>query len=147
MIKPIETRMHELEALCERHQVERLALFGSALREDFDPESSDLDFSVEFSPMSPEGARCGVLRASERPRRAVREARGSRGDRGGSQPLPAPDHRGGAGNHLCRSVAGKPTCGTLRTSAGLSWSSGKGAVSPIMSRTGCSGGRWSGSFR
>jgi len=54
MIKPIETRMHELEALCERHQVERLALFGSALREDFDPESSDLDFSVEFSPMIPE---------------------------------------------------------------------------------------------
>ena len=54
MIKPIETRRHELQSLCERHQVERLALFGSALREDFDPESSDLDFSVEFSLMSPE---------------------------------------------------------------------------------------------
>jgi predicted nucleotidyltransferase len=54
MIKSIETRMHELEALCERHQVERLALFGSALRDDFDPEKSDLDFSVVFSSMSPE---------------------------------------------------------------------------------------------
>jgi predicted nucleotidyltransferase len=27
--------------------------FGSAARDDFDPESSDLDFLVEFEPMSP----------------------------------------------------------------------------------------------
>ena len=54
MIKPIETRMHELEALCERHQVERLALFGSALRDDCYFRDRSLDFSVEFSPMSPE---------------------------------------------------------------------------------------------
>jgi predicted nucleotidyltransferase len=54
MIKSIETRIHELETLCERYKGERLALFGSALCEDFDPESSDLDFSVEFSPMIPE---------------------------------------------------------------------------------------------
>lgn len=51
---PIEYKRRELEALCERHGVERLALFGSALRDDFDPEKSDLDFSVTFSPMSPE---------------------------------------------------------------------------------------------
>ena len=54
MIKSIETRIHELETLCERYKVERLALFCSALREDFDLESSDLDFSVEFSPIIPE---------------------------------------------------------------------------------------------
>lgn len=54
MIEPVESRMRELETLCERHQVEPLALFGSACREDFDPENSDLDFSVMFPPMSPE---------------------------------------------------------------------------------------------
>lgn len=54
MIKPIESRMHELRALCERHQVQRLVLFGSALRDDFDPGKSDLGFLVEFPPMSPE---------------------------------------------------------------------------------------------
>lgn len=52
--KPIEYKRCELVALYERHGVERLALFGSALRDDFDPEKSDLNFSVTFSPMSPE---------------------------------------------------------------------------------------------
>ena len=32
---------------CQRHRIRRLALFGSALREDFTPES-DLDVLVEF---------------------------------------------------------------------------------------------------
>lgn len=54
MIESIESKMHELEALCEQHRVERLALFGSALRDDFDSGKSDLDFSVEFPHMSPE---------------------------------------------------------------------------------------------
>ena len=50
----IEAKSSELRALCERYRVEHLALFGSALREDFNPERSDLDFSIEFSPMAPE---------------------------------------------------------------------------------------------
>jgi uncharacterized protein len=50
----IEAKRSELRALCERYRVEYLALFGSVLREDFDPERSDLDFSIEFSPMAPE---------------------------------------------------------------------------------------------
>jgi uncharacterized protein len=50
----IEGKRCELKALCERRRVERLALFGSALRDDFDPDKSDLDFSVTFSSMSPE---------------------------------------------------------------------------------------------
>lgn len=54
MKNPIESKMCELEVLCERRGVERLALFGSALLDDFDLGRSDLDFSVEFSPMSPE---------------------------------------------------------------------------------------------
>jgi predicted nucleotidyltransferase len=50
----IEAKRSELIDLCDRYGVRRLALFGSVLREDFDPGSSDLDFSVEFSPMTPE---------------------------------------------------------------------------------------------
>lgn len=39
----------ELEALCRRYQVRELSLFGSALRDDFGPES-DIDLLVEFEP-------------------------------------------------------------------------------------------------
>ena len=35
--KPIEYKRRELKALCERRGVERLALFCSVLRDDFDP--------------------------------------------------------------------------------------------------------------
>jgi predicted nucleotidyltransferase len=38
-----------LNAFCERHHVVRLALFGSALRDDFDADS-DVDVLVEFQP-------------------------------------------------------------------------------------------------
>jgi uncharacterized protein len=37
-----------LEALCRKHGVRRLSLFGSAIREDFHQGASDLDFLVEF---------------------------------------------------------------------------------------------------
>lgn len=43
----------ELKALCERRTVEPLTLFGSALRDDFDPDGSDLGFSVECQSMTP----------------------------------------------------------------------------------------------
>ncbi len=38
-----------LAALCRRHHVRRLALFGSVLRPDFRPDS-DVDVLVEFEP-------------------------------------------------------------------------------------------------
>jgi predicted nucleotidyltransferase len=38
---------------CRRHQVLRMHLFGSALRDDFDPSRSDLDLLVEFQPIEP----------------------------------------------------------------------------------------------
>lgn len=38
-----------LEEFCQRHGIRRLSLFGSALREDFRPES-DIDLLVEFLP-------------------------------------------------------------------------------------------------
>jgi predicted nucleotidyltransferase len=36
-----------LAAFCREHGIRRLAIFGSALREDFDP-NSDIDILVEF---------------------------------------------------------------------------------------------------
>lgn len=40
-------------ALCRQHGVRRLALFGSATTDRFDPATSDFDFAVEFAEMSP----------------------------------------------------------------------------------------------
>jgi predicted nucleotidyltransferase len=39
----------ELEALCRRHRIRRLSVFGSVLREDFSA-ASDVDILVEFEP-------------------------------------------------------------------------------------------------
>lgn len=45
----IELPADEIAQLCRRFGVSRLALFGSVLTEDFDPERSDLDVLVEFA--------------------------------------------------------------------------------------------------
>lgn len=45
--KPLSSR--QLTDFCRRHHIRRLALFGSALRADFRPDS-DLDILVEFEP-------------------------------------------------------------------------------------------------
>jgi predicted nucleotidyltransferase len=39
--------------ICKRHRVKRVALFGSALREDFDPARSDIDLLIDFEPLAP----------------------------------------------------------------------------------------------
>ena len=45
----ISDKKDELAELCRRYGVARLELFGSAARgTDFDPQSSDADFLVEF---------------------------------------------------------------------------------------------------
>jgi len=46
----VEARRAELRSLCRRYGVSRLRLFGSAVKGEFDPASSDLDFLVEFHP-------------------------------------------------------------------------------------------------
>lgn len=40
----------ELAEVCQRYRVTKLSLFGSSLREDFDPQRSDVDLLVEFAP-------------------------------------------------------------------------------------------------
>ncbi len=45
----IADKKEELAELCRRHGVARLEIFGSAARgADFDPQTSDADFLVEF---------------------------------------------------------------------------------------------------
>jgi hypothetical protein len=44
----IRERILSLAPLCRRHQVRRLALFGSAATDTFDPGASDIDLVVEF---------------------------------------------------------------------------------------------------
>jgi len=53
MNSAIQEKIEALRDLCIKHRVERLDLFGSATGDDFDPETSDLDFLVEFEPMPP----------------------------------------------------------------------------------------------
>lgn len=45
----LELPRDEVDALCRRFGVSRLAMFGSAVAEAFDPERSDVDLVVEFS--------------------------------------------------------------------------------------------------
>jgi predicted nucleotidyltransferase len=52
MIDVIDAQMDNLRALCRTHHVRRLEVFGSATDGTFDPDRSDLDFLVEFLPLS-----------------------------------------------------------------------------------------------
>jgi predicted nucleotidyltransferase len=49
----IQERAYELRTVCGDRHVRRLWLFGSGVGPAFDPETSDLDFAVEFLPLSP----------------------------------------------------------------------------------------------
>lgn len=49
----LEDKRVEIVELCERHGVERLDIFGSAVGAGFDPEDSDLDFVVSFERRDP----------------------------------------------------------------------------------------------
>ena len=49
----IDQHLAELAELCRRYRVLSLSLFGSAVRDDFDPERSDYDFLVDFQALQP----------------------------------------------------------------------------------------------
>jgi len=50
----VASRLQAVADLCAKHQVRRLALFGSGATGAFDAQKgSDLDFLAEFEPMSP----------------------------------------------------------------------------------------------
>jgi hypothetical protein len=44
----VEAKRHEIEELCRSLSVRRLDVFGSAVGDSFDTESSDVDVLVEF---------------------------------------------------------------------------------------------------
>lgn len=44
----ITDNLPAIQAICQQFGVARLELFGSAAREDFDPETSDVDVIVDF---------------------------------------------------------------------------------------------------
>lgn len=47
----VERKLDDLTRLCEKFRVKRLDLFGSAVSDEFDPETSDLDFLVFLQEM------------------------------------------------------------------------------------------------
>jgi len=47
----IDEKLEEIAAACQQYGIERLFVFGSALREDFRPGESDIDLLVEFGPL------------------------------------------------------------------------------------------------
>src|SRR5512139_2878215 len=50
MILRLEQNRQAVIRACERFGVNRLYVFGSALREDYQPSDSDIDLLVEFGP-------------------------------------------------------------------------------------------------
>jgi hypothetical protein len=49
----VNERRDAMSSLCRRYGVVQLRIFGSALRSDWDPESSDFDFLADFGPPPP----------------------------------------------------------------------------------------------
>jgi len=46
----IDLPMKEIEVFCRKWKVQEFALFGSVLRDDFDPRKSDIDVLITFFP-------------------------------------------------------------------------------------------------
>ncbi len=47
---PILINLEAIAGFCREHGIRKLSLFGSVLRDDFDPVTSDVDVLVEFLP-------------------------------------------------------------------------------------------------
>ncbi len=53
MVANLEDGLDAIRAACERFHVVRLDVFGSAIRDDFEPGRSDIDLLVDFGAISP----------------------------------------------------------------------------------------------
>ena len=61
MLPVIAEKRAEIAALCRKHHVRRLDVFGSAARgTDFNPAESDFDFLVEFDRGEPDAMTLGT---------------------------------------------------------------------------------------
>ena len=47
---PIKIDREKIAAFCRERGIHKMSLFGSVMRDDFDPERSDVDVLVEFQP-------------------------------------------------------------------------------------------------
>ena len=47
---PIDVDPSRVESFCKSRGIRKLSVFGSALRDDFDPNRSDIDILAEFEP-------------------------------------------------------------------------------------------------
>jgi predicted nucleotidyltransferase len=47
----VDEQQDEIAAACRKYGIERLFIFGSAIRDDFRPGDSDIDLLVEFGPI------------------------------------------------------------------------------------------------
>jgi len=47
---PIQFSMQDIEIFCKKWKIKELALFGSVLRKDFNPLTSDVDVLISFLP-------------------------------------------------------------------------------------------------
>jgi predicted nucleotidyltransferase len=52
---PITIDREKIVKFCQSHGISRLSIFGSVLRDDFDPHHSDVDVLVEFLPAQTPG--------------------------------------------------------------------------------------------
>ena len=93
MTELIESKGSELHASCERYRVERLSLFGSALRDDSNSGHSDLDFCVEFQHMTPQEHAESYFGLLEKLEDLFARRVETGGDRGCPQSIPAPRDR------------------------------------------------------
>ena len=56
MVSAIQQHQSKMVRLCKKYRVRKLEVFGSAATgEGFDPQSSDLDFLVEYQPLETDG--------------------------------------------------------------------------------------------
>lgn len=52
---PIKIDCEKIAEFCRARGIRKMSLFGSVVREDFDPERSDVDVLVEFAPGALDG--------------------------------------------------------------------------------------------
>ena len=62
---PIEINHEEIAEFCRVRGIHRLSLFGSVLRDDFDPKRSDVDVLAEFAPGALKGVGFRYMRYAE----------------------------------------------------------------------------------
>jgi len=62
---PINLDHEEIAAFCRARGIRRLSLFGSVLRDDFDPDRSDVDVLAEFKPGALKGVGFRYMRYGE----------------------------------------------------------------------------------